>query len=154
LAHRVARDSALDVGYWAILLQNSKVAASRIFRENKKRETIADSCALNRVAELASVFDVRGAVPSHLYINDVPTARRIFNHLCKTTFATESGKSGLCIEKSFKTQRFVMRCWPCRPVLRRYVSHEDPGFLPSWQFNRFRLFPPRNQECGGKVPCS
>jgi hypothetical protein len=72
------------------VLQNSKVAASRILRENKKREMIADSCALNRVAELAGEFDVRGAVPSHLYIKDAPAARRIFDHLCRTTFATQS----------------------------------------------------------------
>jgi hypothetical protein len=72
------------------MLQKSKVAALRIFRENKKRETITDSYTLNRVAEVAGEFNVRGSVPSHLYTKDAPTARRIFDHLCKTTFATLS----------------------------------------------------------------
>ena len=83
-----------DVADVPILLQKSKVAAPRIFRENKKRETLADSYTLNRVAELAGEFSVRGAVPSHLYTKDAPTARRIFERLCKTTFATKSAKNG------------------------------------------------------------
>jgi hypothetical protein len=49
-----------------IVLQKSKVVALRIFRENKKRETITDSYTLNRVAEVAGEFNVRGSVPSHL----------------------------------------------------------------------------------------
>jgi hypothetical protein len=74
----------------SILLQNSKVATPRIFREKKRWETIADSYTLNRVAEIAGEFDARGHVPPHLYTEDAPTARRIFDHLCKTTFATVS----------------------------------------------------------------
>jgi hypothetical protein len=74
-----------------IVLQNSKVAAPRIFRENKKRETITDSYTLSRGAEIAGEFNARGSVPSRLYTEDAPTARRIFDHLCKTTFATQSG---------------------------------------------------------------
>jgi hypothetical protein len=73
-----------------IVLQKSKVATPRIFRENKKRKMIADSYTLNRVAEIAGEFDARGPVPPHLYTKDAPTARRIFDHLCKTTFATVS----------------------------------------------------------------
>ena len=73
-----------------IVLQKSKVAAPRIFRENKTRKTIADSYILNRLAEVAGEFSVRGCVPSRLYTKDPPTARRIFDHLCKTTFATQS----------------------------------------------------------------
>src|SRR5580658_4001660 len=73
-----------------IVLQNSKVAAPRIFRENKKRETITDSYTLSRGAEIAGEFNARGSVPSRLYTEDAPTARRIFDHLCKTTFATQS----------------------------------------------------------------
>jgi hypothetical protein len=49
------------------MLQNSKVAAPRIFRENNKRGTIADSYTLNRAAEVASEFDARGSVPSRAY---------------------------------------------------------------------------------------
>ena len=74
----------------SIVLQNSKVAAAGIFRENKKRETITNSCTLNRGAEIAGEFNARGSVPSRLYTEDAPTARRIFDHLCKTTFATQS----------------------------------------------------------------
>ena len=74
-----------------IVLQNSKVAAPRIFRENKKRETITNSYTLSRGAEIAGEFNARGSVPSRLYTEDAPTARRIFDHLCKTTFATQSG---------------------------------------------------------------
>ena len=74
-----------------IVLQNSKVAAPRIFRENKKRETITDLYTLSRGAEIAGEFNARGSVPSRLYTEDAPTARRIFDHLCKTTFATQSG---------------------------------------------------------------
>ena len=73
-----------------IVLQNSKVAAPRIFRENKKRETITDAYILSRGAEIAGEFNARGSVPSRLYTEDAPTARRIFDHLCKTTFATQS----------------------------------------------------------------
>jgi hypothetical protein len=75
------------------MLQKSKVAAPRIFRENKKPETIADSYTLNRVAEVAGEIDARGSVPSRLYTKDAPTALRIFDHLCKTTFATQSANS-------------------------------------------------------------
>jgi hypothetical protein len=47
----------------SIVLQKAKVAAPRIFRENNKRETVADSYTLNRAAEVASEFDARGSVP-------------------------------------------------------------------------------------------
>jgi hypothetical protein len=75
------------------VLQKSKVATPRIFRENKKRKMIADSYTLNRVAEIAGEFDAREPIPPHLYTEDAPTARRIFDHLCKTTFATVSPES-------------------------------------------------------------
>jgi hypothetical protein len=39
-----------------IVLQKSKVAGPRIFRENMNREEIADSYRLNRVAEAAGEF--------------------------------------------------------------------------------------------------
>jgi hypothetical protein len=42
-----------------ILLQKSKVAGRRIFRENMNREAIADSYSLNRVTEVACEFNVR-----------------------------------------------------------------------------------------------
>ena len=75
------------------MLQKSKVAAPRIFRENNKREAIADSYTLNRAAEVASEFDARGSFPSRLYTKDAPTAREIFGHLCKTSFATVSANN-------------------------------------------------------------
>ena len=49
----------LNVGLWQIVLQKSKVAGSRIFRENTKREAIADSSRRNRIAEVACEFNVR-----------------------------------------------------------------------------------------------
>jgi hypothetical protein len=44
---------------WPILLQKSKVAGPRIFRENSERKAITDSYDLNRIAEVACEFDVR-----------------------------------------------------------------------------------------------
>src|ERR1700719_4641889 len=75
-----------------IVLQNSKVAGLRIFLENAKRETIADSYNLNRVSEVACEFTVRRCGPSHLYTKTAPVARRIFDHQCKTSFATQSAR--------------------------------------------------------------
>jgi hypothetical protein len=42
-----------------IVLQKSKVARPRIFRENTNRKAITDSYDLNRVAEVACEFNVR-----------------------------------------------------------------------------------------------
>ena len=42
-----------------IVLQKSKVAGLRIFRENTKREAIADSYNLIRVTEVAYEFNTR-----------------------------------------------------------------------------------------------
>jgi hypothetical protein len=42
-----------------IVLQKSKLAGPRIFRENTKRKAITDSCGLNRIAEVACEFNVR-----------------------------------------------------------------------------------------------
>ena len=42
-----------------ILLQKSKVAGLKIFRENTKQRAIADSYDLNRVTEVACEFCVR-----------------------------------------------------------------------------------------------
>jgi hypothetical protein len=44
------RDS---VAIWGIVLQKSKVAGPRIFRENTKREAATDSYNLNRIVEVA-----------------------------------------------------------------------------------------------------
>jgi hypothetical protein len=87
--HFAAMQQSVAFGW--ILLQKSKVAGLRIFRENTKREATADSYNLNRVAEVAGGFDVRRRGPSHLYTKAAPVARRIFDHQCKTTFATVSG---------------------------------------------------------------
>lgn len=43
----------------SILLQKSKVAGLKIFRENTKRRTFADWYDLNRVTEVACEFCVR-----------------------------------------------------------------------------------------------
>ena len=45
--------------FWQIVLQKSKVAGPRFFRENTKREAIADSYNLNRVTEVACEFCAR-----------------------------------------------------------------------------------------------
>jgi hypothetical protein len=50
---------ALDVRFLPIVLQKSKVAGPRFFRENTKREVIADSYNLNRVTEVACEFYAR-----------------------------------------------------------------------------------------------
>ena len=42
-----------------IVLRKAKVAGRRIFRENTKREAIADSHNLNRATEVACEFNVR-----------------------------------------------------------------------------------------------
>jgi hypothetical protein len=47
------------VRYVPILLQKSKVAGRRIFRENPKREALADSYDLNRITEVACEFNLR-----------------------------------------------------------------------------------------------
>jgi hypothetical protein len=41
------------------VLQNSKIAGLQIFRENMKREAIADSYARNRVGEVACEFNAK-----------------------------------------------------------------------------------------------
>jgi hypothetical protein len=48
-----------NVRFGSIVLQKSKVAGLRIFRENTKREAIADSYNLNRVTEVACEFKLR-----------------------------------------------------------------------------------------------
>ena len=73
-----------------IVLQKSKVAGSRIFGENTKREAIADSHRRNRTVEVACEYNVRRLGPSHTYTKVAHTAFRIFDHQCKTTFATQS----------------------------------------------------------------
>ena len=45
-----------DVRFVPIVLQKSKVAGLRIFRENTKQEAITDSYDLNRVTEVACEF--------------------------------------------------------------------------------------------------
>lgn len=79
-------------------LQKSKVAEPRILRENTKRETIADSYTLNRVAEVARDLLMATA----LYHSDRPLreiftttkldlgARRILSGLCPFVSARRS----------------------------------------------------------------
>ncbi len=85
----LGRSDLVAIG--GIVLQKSKFAGLRIFRENTKREAIADSSNFNRVTEVACEFNVMRRGPSHLYTKAAPGARRIFDHQCKTTFATVSG---------------------------------------------------------------
>jgi hypothetical protein len=47
-----------NVAVGSIVLQKSKVAGRRIFRENPKREALADSYDLNRITEVACEFNV------------------------------------------------------------------------------------------------
>jgi hypothetical protein len=89
-----------------IVLQKSKVEGLRIFRENTKREALADSYNLNRVTEVACEFIVWRWGPSHLYTKTAPVARRIFDHQFKTSFATHSGakrtsrrERGQCVDR-------------------------------------------------------
>src|ERR1700730_17004699 len=103
-----------------IVLQNSKVEGLRIFLENAKRETIADSYNLNRVSEVACEFTVRRCGPSHLYTKTAPVARRIFDHQCKTSFATQS------------SQKRTFGCAAANAAL----GHEPP---PALQKNRERF---------------
>ena len=51
--------SVPDVRYVPIVLQKSKVAGQRFFRENTKWEAIDDSYNLNRVTEVACEFCAR-----------------------------------------------------------------------------------------------
>jgi hypothetical protein len=54
-----SRNVRYPSAYEAIVLQKSKVAGSRIFRENTKREAIADSYRRNSVVEVTCEFNVR-----------------------------------------------------------------------------------------------
>ncbi len=118
----LGRTSALH----PIVLQKSKVAMLRIFRENKKRATIADSDTLNRLAEVTGKFRVRGAVLPQLYTKDPPTVRRIFSHLCKTTFATVStqkptstGHRGMSVMCRFR----------CRTPLQAFLAGDSVAVM-------------------------
>src|SRR5580700_2634263 len=60
LAHRViSRQRSKWSLSRAILLQKSKVAGRRIFREITKREAIADSYSVTHISEVACEFNVR-----------------------------------------------------------------------------------------------
>ena len=52
-----SRHVRLMVAIGWIVLQKSKVAEPRIFRENTKQERVADSYTLNRVIEVACEFN-------------------------------------------------------------------------------------------------
>jgi hypothetical protein len=52
------RGCSWNVRFVPIVLQKSKVAGRRIFRENPKREALADSYDLNRITEVACEFNV------------------------------------------------------------------------------------------------
>ena len=56
---RTSRPLRGRVRYTPIVLQKSKVAGQRFFRENTKREAIDNSYNLNRVTEVACEFCAR-----------------------------------------------------------------------------------------------
>jgi hypothetical protein len=82
-----------DFRFWQILLQKSKVASVGILGETLKREGIDDSYNLSRATEVAYEFSVKRRGPSDLYTKTAPEAFRIFDTLCKTTFATKSARN-------------------------------------------------------------
>jgi hypothetical protein len=59
IANKSPQGCAIVSALGGILLQKSKVAGPRIFRENTKRKAITDSYDLNRIAEVACEFNVR-----------------------------------------------------------------------------------------------
>src|SRR5262252_3609523 len=65
-------------------------------RKLQGSELFADSYSLRRVTEVACAFNVRRGGPPHSYTKTEPTTRRIFDHQCKTTFATISAISRIC----------------------------------------------------------
>jgi hypothetical protein len=73
-----------------IVLQNSKVAAVKIFGENLKRKDVDDSHSFSRATDVAHEFGARRRGPSDHCTNNAPAALRIFDTSCKTTFATQS----------------------------------------------------------------
>jgi hypothetical protein len=56
--HKGPRAERQNVGCWPIVLQKSKLAGLRIFRENTRQAAIADSYNLNRITEVACEFNV------------------------------------------------------------------------------------------------
>src|ERR1700728_3581390 len=76
------------------VLQKPKVAAPRIFRENEKRETIPDSCTLNRVAEVAGEFNVRGSVPNIFIRKTRPQLAGFLTTCAKRLLQHNRGTSG------------------------------------------------------------
>jgi hypothetical protein len=48
-----------NVAFWQIVLQNSKVAAVKIFGENLKRKEVDDSHSVSRATEVAHEFGAR-----------------------------------------------------------------------------------------------
>ena len=106
------------VADWQIVLQKSKVAGRRIFRENPKRQALANSYDLNRITEVACEFNVRRRGPSHLYTKARlqpaeflnPSAKRLlqqYRHL-----ADNRGTA------TFRTRLDNNRHWPATSVAR------------------------------------
>ena len=131
---RLAHDIAL---FRRIVLQKSKVAGSRIFGENTKREAIADSHRRNRIVEVACEFNVRRRGPSHTYTKVAPTAFRIFDHQCKTTFATQSLRSLpiCCVTATDETGQFRTHA-----LQQSRGGFESAGQDRSWSSNALASF--------------
>jgi hypothetical protein len=88
--------------------KSRKLQVHEFLAKKTKREAIADSYNLNRVAEVACEFNMRRRGPSHLYTKTAPIARGIFDQQRKTTFATQSGEKRTLHDianQSFMTHR-------------------------------------------------
>ena len=82
--------AAGNVRYSTDCVAKLESCSAKNFSRKQEAETITDLYTLSRGAEIAGEFNARGSVPSRLYTEDAPTARGIFDHPCKTTFATQS----------------------------------------------------------------
>ena len=80
--------AASTVGYWCDCVAKVEIAMSRIFAKTRNGSN-RRLYSRNRVVEVACEFN-EAMRSLHLYTKAVPAACRIFDHRCKTTFATQS----------------------------------------------------------------
>ena len=92
------------------------------FSRKHKREAIADSYNLYRVTKVACEFNVRRWEPSHLYTKTAPVARRIFDHQCKTTFATQSAHRDVLRRRNIRSLWGAKRSRESRRQISRCVK--------------------------------
>ena len=99
----------LDVADWPICCKTRKLQRQEFFSKTRSARRSPILCTLNRGAEIARSLTRRGSVPSRLYAEDAPTARRIFDRLCKTTFATQSAQSVISLPRGNSLAFGLMR---------------------------------------------